>query len=67
MSNVKSECDIIGVKLPNGKVQVIKSNYGSVGEIFENVESFKTKFQAINEGSTIKHTPTITILESVLG
>jgi hypothetical protein len=56
--------DVVGIKLPNGKVQVIKNNNGTVGEVFESVETFYSKFSHINEG-TGSHT--VQIIESING
>ena len=41
--------DIVGIKLPNGKVQVVKNNYGTSGQILESENEFISQFQPLNE------------------
>ena len=43
MSN--SDWDIVGMRLPNGKIQVVKNRYGSSGEVFESDEAFYEKYR----------------------
>lgn len=59
MNNPKIVC----VKLPNGKVQVIKNTCGVTGEIFDSVQDVYSKYQRINEGVE----PDVSVLESVNG
>lgn len=59
MSNHKIVC----VKLPNGKVQIIKNTEGVTGEIFDSVQDVYSKYQRINEGVETD----ISVLESVNG
>lgn len=56
---------IVGMRLPNGTVKVIKSTVGHVGEVFENDSKFYERFQSINEsnGNTVK----CSIIESING
>ena len=55
--------DVVGMKLPNGKVQVVRSNKGSSGEVFESEEDFNKKYPNLNESSG-SH---VTMIESVNG
>jgi hypothetical protein len=43
--------DIVGVRLPNGKVKVLKSKFGSVNEEFADEKALYSHFQTINEGA----------------
>lgn len=54
--------NVVGVRLPNGKIQVIKNTYGMSGEVFESEQEFYSKFQ-INESAGAS----VTILESING
>jgi hypothetical protein len=54
---------VVGVRLPNGKIQVIKNYFGVSGEIFESEKEFYSKFQHINESDG----ESVTILESING
>lgn len=54
--------NVVGIRLPNGKIKVIKSSHGHIGEVFESEELFYRKFQNINEsGVTIE----CNIIESI--
>lgn len=56
---------IVGMRLPNGTVKVIKSTQGHIGEVFENESKFYERFQSINEsnGSSVN----VSIIESING
>ena len=41
----------VGLRLPNGKVKVLKSEKGDKGRIFESADDFYKEYQSINEGS----------------
>ena len=41
--------DIVGLELPNGKVQVVKNKYGEKGKVFEHRADFEREFQPLNE------------------
>ena len=45
--------NVVGIRLPNGKIKVIKSNHGHIGEVFESEELFYRKFQNINESGVM--------------
>lgn len=42
---------VVGKRLPNGKVKVVKNVSGQVGEIFESDAAFNKKYGKVNEGS----------------
>lgn len=59
--------DVVGMRLGNGNVKVVKSSVGGVGEVFESESRFRERYTSINEGSNIGSNITITILESING
>ena len=44
--------DVVGMRLPNGKIQVVKNKNGAKGEVFENEKSFCDRFSSLNEGTS---------------
>lgn len=56
---------VVGKRLPNGKVKVVKNVSGQVGEIFESDAEFNKKYGRVNEGSN-QGTGTV-LLESING
>ena len=57
---------VVGMKLSNGKVQVVKSSVGSQGVVFESVSSFESAFSGrVDEstGSPVSYT----LIESING
>lgn len=66
MSNFDSMgYDVVGMRLPNGKVKVVSNKNGSVGEVFENADAFNRKFSAINESTGTQLS--VTILDMING
>lgn len=60
--------DVLGVRLPNGQVRVVKSNLeiaGIEGAVFENEQAFRDNFQHINEG--VDRNVSIKIIDMILG
>lgn len=53
--------EIVAVKLPNGKLQIISGE--GKGEIFENEESFYSKYRVINESTGTMNS--CSVLESI--
>ena len=52
MPGMSLDYDVIGVRLPNGKIQIMKDKKGtSKGTILENDQEFCSKYSAINEGT----------------
>lgn len=45
-SNYKE--DVVAIKYPNGKVEVVK---GPVGEVYENEQQFYNRYQKIDEST----------------
>ena len=39
--------DIIGMRLPNGKIKVVRNKYGPTGEILESDSAFYGKYRNI--------------------
>ena len=44
--------DIIGMRLPNGKIKVVKNKQGISGEVFESEQEFCNRFNSLNEGAS---------------
>ena len=65
MSN--SDWDIVGIRLPNGKIQVVKNRYGSSGEVFESDEAFYSKYQNMIVERSDSHNVTCGIISSING
>lgn len=43
--SVGSGWDIAGMRLPNGKVKVVRNKYGPIGEVFESDSEFYSKYR----------------------
>ena len=41
----------VGMRLPNGKVEIVKSEKGDMGRILESADAFYSEYQVINEAS----------------
>ena len=44
--------DVVGMRLPNGKIKVVKNRAGSKGEEFDNEQAFCERFKPLNEGAS---------------
>ena len=44
--------DVVGMRLPNGKIQVVKNKQGAKGEVFESEQAFCDRFNSLNEGAS---------------
>lgn len=56
--------DVVAIRLPDGKIKIIKNNVGPVGEIFESESELNSKYQKVNESGI---NTSIMILESING
>ena len=65
MSN--SDWDIVGMRLPNGKIQVVKNRYGSSGEVFESDEDFYDKYRHFITEKSDSSNVTCGIISSING
>lgn len=64
MSELSLNPKTTAITLPNGKIQVIKSDRpGAVGKIFETKEEFYKEFPNINEGG--RQTITTLVLDTI--
>lgn len=42
--------EVVGLRLPNGQIKVVKSSTGTIGEVCMNESVFLSKYRKIDEG-----------------
>lgn len=62
-----SDWDIVGMRLPNGKVKVVKNKYGPSGEVFESDSAFYGKYKYSISENTGNPNITCGIYDSING